>query len=374
MACESARCPGMLEGAMGNCGMTQMADADLEGRKAAILAAIVETYVETGQPVGSKHVAGMANINVSSATVRAEMLELEREGYLVQPHTSAGRIPTDKGYRAYVNRIAGQERLGSLEQRVIRSFFSQTHGELEDMLLSTTRMLSELTGCAAVVVEPSNEVLSVRSVQVVGLGGRNVLALVVLMDGSIERYRVVLPEEPTEETLWRSGALLTKAWSGTPLAELPAAGGWEVESPEVSSVATAVREAVAAGSRREEYEQIFVDGAARVAEAFEAVETLRSVLEVLEHQYLMVGLLRQVMERGFLGGHSDTHWISVAIGAEHGFEPLSDCTVVVAPYWLDSNRVGTLGVLGPTRMRYGSTLAAVSTVGERLTHCLREAS
>jgi heat-inducible transcriptional repressor len=355
--------------------MTQIADADLEGRKAAILAAIVETYVDTGQPVGSKHVAGMANINVSSATVRAEMLELERDGYLVQPHTSAGRIPTDKGYRAYVNRIAGQERLGPMEQRVIRSFFSQTHGELEEMLLSTTRMLSELTGCAAVVVEPSNEVLSVRSVQVVGLGGRNVLVLVVLMDGSIERYRVALSEEPTEEILSRSGALLTKAWSGTPLAELPAAGAWGIiESPEVVSVATAVREAVVAGSRREEYEQIFVDGAARVAEAFEAVETLRSVLEFLEHQYLMVGLLRQVMERGFLGGHGDMHWISVAIGAEHGFEPLSDCTVVVAPYWLDSNRVGTLGVLGPTRMRYGSTLAAVSTVGERLTHSLREAS
>lgn len=355
--------------------MTRIADADLEGRKAAILAAIVETYVDTGQPVGSKHVASMREINVSSATVRAEMLELERDGYLVQPHTSAGRIPTDKGYRAYVNRIAGQERLGPMERRVIRSFFSQAHGELEETLLSTTRMLSELTGCAAVVVEPSNEVLSIRSVQVVGLGGRNILALVVLMDGSIERYRVVLPEEPTEETLSRSGALLTRAWSGTPLAELPAVRGWGTESPEVSSVATAVREAVVTGSRREEYEQIFVDGAARVAEAFEAVETLRSVLEVLEHQYLMVSLLRQVMERGFMGGHGDDmHWISVAIGAEHGFEPLSGCTVVVAPYWLDSTRVGTLGVLGPTRMRYGSTLAAVSTVGERLTHCLREAS
>ena len=170
-------------------------ECQMDERKEAILRAVVQEYIETAQPVGSGHVSSAPGVDVSSATVRNEMALLEQEGYLRQPHTSAGRVPTEKGYRFFVDDldVAGL-RVANAEQ--VRAFFRHAHGELEDMLSETSRLLSNLTNCAGVVIGPTTEDATVRSVQLVGLGGSSALLVVVLSSGTIEKHTVDLPGRP----------------------------------------------------------------------------------------------------------------------------------------------------------------------------------
>lgn len=331
----------------------------LDERKASILRAVVEEYIQTAQPVGSGHVVDAPGVSVSSATVRNEMAALETDGYLVQPHTSAGRIPTEKGYRWFVDALA-EPALDRSSAQQVRAFFDRTHGEIEQMLADTTRLLSRLTDHAAVVVAPSREAVVVRSVQLVGLTPRIVLVVVVLADGSVEKHTVELAADADDALLARATSHLGAHGVGRAAADLavaPVAGDAEVEE-----VVARVRAAAAAGSAVEPGGQVFVGGAARMAGSFEAVETVRSVLTILEEQLVVVSLLRDVVDRG----------LNVAIGSETGMQPLADCALVVAPYTVGGERVGTVGVLGPARMNYPQALAAVAVVGQRLGNRLSE--
>ncbi|MEZ5309426.1 MAG: hypothetical protein R2735_02300 [Microthrixaceae bacterium] len=143
----------------------------LDGRKSAILRAVVRQYIETAQPVGSSSVAARTEVNVSSATVRNEMTVLEDDGYLYQPHRSAGRVPTEKGYRHFVDNLSGDEPMSPPNVRLIAEFFNSAHGEIERMLADTSALLSSVTGTAAVVVGEATNVATFRSVQLVQLNG-----------------------------------------------------------------------------------------------------------------------------------------------------------------------------------------------------------
>ncbi len=329
-------------------------DAELHGRRAAILEAVVNQYIGTAEPVGSSHVANSPGVQVSSATVRSEMVALEREGYLVQPHTSAGRIPTDKGYRFFVDHLTAPGALGPVQRRQVADFFDQVHGEIETVLERATGLLSELTSYAAVVVGPSHETASIRSVQLVGLAPLHVLLVVVLSDGAVEKRTIDLESEASDEVLAAAGTFLAAHLVGRSMA-----GPWTAPSSGTRAVDRLVTLALQALDSLEgsmESDQVFVGGPARLAESFEAVETVRSVLTILEQQLVVVTLLRDVLNRG----------LSVAIGTEHGYEPLSSCAVVVAPVTVDGQELGAVGLLGPTRMDYPRTMAAVHVVGERL--------
>src|ERR1700684_1354405 len=166
---------------------TKPSPEDLDGRKATILEAVVVEHIKTAQPVGSSSVASTVDLAVSPATVRAEMVTLEREGYLVQPHTSAGRVPTDKGYRFFVDHLTGPGVLGPAQRKQVSQFFEQVHGEMETVLERASGLLCELTSYAAVVVRPSHETASIRSVQLVGLSPLHALLVVVLSDGAVEK-------------------------------------------------------------------------------------------------------------------------------------------------------------------------------------------
>jgi heat-inducible transcriptional repressor len=335
-------------------------DDGLNARRAAILEAVVTEYIGTAEPVGSSHVATAPGVQVSSATVRSEMVALEREGYLVQPHTSAGRIPTDKGYRFFVDHLTEPGVLGPAQHQQVSSFFAQVHVEMETMLERASGLLSELTSYAAVVVGPSHETASVRSVQVVGLGPLLALMVVVLSDGAVEKRSLDLDVEASDETLARAGAVLASHLIGRTLAArwaVPSTG--ELEVDRVISAAGGAFERM----RKEgagDNEHVFVGGPARLAESFDAVETVRTVLGILEQQLVVVTLLRDVLDRG----------LSVAIGTEHGYEPLASCAVVVARMTADGQELGAVGLLGPTRMDYPRALAAAHLVGERLGQCL----
>jgi heat-inducible transcriptional repressor len=322
----------------------------LDERKTAILKAVVEEYIATAQPVGSTHVANAAGVKVSSATVRNEMAVLEQEGYLAQPHTSAGRIPTDKGYRFFVDHMAPPGRLDRVASEQVGQFFDTAHGRLEELLHRTTNLLAQVTHHAA-RGRPCGESASVRSVQVVGLGGRHATVVAVMSNGVVESETVELPADTSDVRLAAVSAHLQQHLGGRSLeqvATVPATGDRELDA-----VCDAATSALGAASVDE---PVFVGGAASMAQAFDTVETVRSVLHTLEQQYVLVSLVRDVMHRG----------LSVAIGAEHGVEPLAACSVVVRPIVVDGEHVGTVGVLGPTRMDYPQALATVEAVSNRL--------
>jgi heat-inducible transcriptional repressor len=331
--------------------MTDTQDLDL--RKAAILEAVVSQYIGTAQPVGSHHVARAAGINVSSATIRSEMVALEREGYLTQPHTSAGRIPTDKGYRFFVDQLTEPGVLGPAQRQKVSRFFEQVHGEMEEMLERTSGLLSELTSYASVVLPPSHDAAAVRSVQLVGLGQRVALLVVVLADGAVEKRSIDVGDEVSDEVLAAATARIHAAAHSHPLGAgtVTGASGDPVVDRLVAFAQSALGELAS-----EAHDRVFVGGPSRLAAAFDAVDTVRAVLATLEQQLVVVSLLRDVLERG----------LSVAIGAEHGYEPLSSCAVVVAPVSVDGQSAGAVGLLGPTRMNYPQALAAARVVGDRL--------
>ena len=331
-----------------------LGDSELNVRRAAILEAVVSQYIGTAEPVGSSHVADAPGVQVSSATVRSEMVALEREGYLIQPHTSAGRIPTDKGYRFFVDHLTTPGVLGPVQRRQVSQFFDQVHGEIETVLERATGLLSELTSYAAVVVGPSHESSTILSVQLVGLSPLHALLVVVLSDGAVEKRTLDLDAEVAEEVLTATGSFLSAQLVGQTIA-----GPWAVPpsgTRAVDALVPAALRALESMGGDIESDQVFVGGPARLAESFEAVETVRSVLSILEQQLVVVSLLRDVLDRG----------LSVAIGTEHGFEPLSSCAVVVAPVTVDGHDLGAVGLLGPTRMDYPRTMAAAHVVGERL--------
>lgn len=332
----------------------------LDDRKASILRAVVEEYIDTAQPVGSGHVAAAPEIQVSSATVRNDMATLEHEGYLAQPHTSAGRIPTEKGYRYFVDHLAGRASLDRASAQQVRAFFDRAHGELERTLADTSRLLSGLTGSAAVVVGPPHETAVVRSVQVVGLSPRMALLVVVLSNGAVEKTTVELGVEATDDELAAAGAHLSEHLVGQRFDQLTA-----IPSPPVppggDSKVPAIVSAVCTATGPDA-DHVYIGGTHRVAAAFEAVDTVRQVLGILEQQLVVVSLLRDVLDRG----------LQVAIGSETGMAPLAECALVVAPYEIEGEPVGTVGVLGPTRMDYSQALAAVAVVSKRLGRRLSE--
>ena len=327
----------------------------LDDRKMAILRAVVETYIETAEPVGSSAVSEVTALEVSSATIRNELVQLDQQGYLTQPHTSAGRVPTDKAYRAFVDDI-DEPGLGRSETERVRDFFDHTHVEIEEMLDRTSRLLSEMTGVASVVVAPDRDQATVKSVQLVQLAPLLVLAVMVLSDGTVEKSAVDIVDELDEVTLAMANGHLTAAMVGRSVSDAakPLPSGNDAADRLVEAARAVLTSQDTSGD-------MYVGGLSSVP-GFGEVDTMREVLSLLEKQLVVVTLLRDVMDRG----------MSVAIGNETGVDPLAECSLVVAPYSAEGSQSGTIGLLGPTRMNYPHAMAAVAMVSQSLGKRLSE--
>jgi heat-inducible transcriptional repressor len=331
---------------------------ELDERKAAILRAIVEHYVDSAQPVGSQTVTQTAGLGVSAATVRNEMSVLERDGFIAQPHTSAGRVPTDSGYRYYVDHLAGSGALAPAERRRIADFFTSATMAMDDLLHETSQLLARVTAHAAVVVGPQAESVNVRSVHLALLQPRLLLAVVVMSNGAVEKETVVLTEDADVDDLGLASARLTAHLSGLRLAEIPGSTYAGVAGDQADALARASSEALAAFVGVHHGEPLYVGGASRLAaeqEAF-ASTSASGLLELLEQHVVLGALLRELLGPG----------LTVRIGAENELADLRECSLVLAPYLVEGEAIGTVGVLGPTRMDYRKAQAAVATVSRQL--------
>ncbi len=361
----------------------------MDARKASVLKAIVEEYIATAQPVASQHIARTRTLGVSSATVRNDMTVLERDGYLVQPHTSAGRVPTDKGYRFFVDQLGTPDPAMVPQYEEVAGFFARAQRALEDTLHETSLLLSRITDHTAVVIGPQAEKARVRSVQLVPLTAHVVLAVVVLSNGVVEKATVEVSEPLADATVATAARALDAILSGGVLSELetrsppataapgalpssatPAAPGAVVSTgsgsggrgstgdTEADLLVARVAEALSQHAR-DAGEPVYVGGASRIAAErpdFAAADTVSKVLELLERQYVVVTLVRDLIDAG----------LTVRIGAENDLAELRECSVVLAPYEIEGEQAGMVGVLGPTRMNYPQAISAVAVVSQRL--------
>ncbi|MEV5751898.1 heat-inducible transcriptional repressor HrcA [Actinoallomurus sp. NPDC052308] len=325
----------------------------LDDRKLAVLRAIVEDYVSTHEPVGSKTLVDRHNLGVSPATIRNDMAVLEEQGYIAQPHTSAGRVPTDKGYRLFVDRLSTIKPLSAAERRAIETFLANAY-DLDDVVGRTVRLLAQLTRQVAVVQYPSLTRSSVRHVELVPIASERLLLVVITNTGRVEQRAIETHEPVSDEAIAHLRALLNARLDGCWLTDVPdtLADLPEQVSAGERALATTVLSVLLESLVEKHEEKIIIGGAANLARA-DLSQSLRDVLEALEEQVVLMRLLGEV---------GDPSSLTVRIGTENPHESLRTTSVVATGYGAGDQAVARLGVLGPTRMDYPGTMGAVRAV------------
>jgi heat-inducible transcriptional repressor len=339
---------------------------DLDERKARLLRAVVHEFIYTEKPVGSKSLTERYSLGVSPATIRNELAVLEEQGYLAHPHTSAGRIPTDRGYRYYVDALSGVGELARAQAETIARFFEGT-ADLEETLQRTSLLLSSLTHYTAMVAPPALDRSRLRHIEVVALG-RHVVMLVLIVDsGRVEKRLVETAEDIAVEDLEALRRQLNERLATERLSRaeliLEAMAG-EVP-PERRALFQTLAAAIGQVVGDQTSERVWLGGQANIAGpgAFDGIETVRQVYEALEQQVLVLRMLQVTLGK-------DRDRVSVVIGSENTVEGMEACSLVTSAY-LAGDASGSIGVLGPTRMDYLRAMAAVQAVARYLGDAFR---
>ncbi|HYL26999.1 MAG TPA: heat-inducible transcriptional repressor HrcA [Candidatus Nitrosotalea sp.] len=335
-------------------------------RKAYILATVVYEYIATAEPVGSQALTQKYNLGISSATVRNEMAELEQGGYLIQPHTSAGRIPSDAGYRTYVDRLMQPEELSEDERRRIRDELGDATRELDEIIDHTTRLLGRLSNNLAFVTKPQQDGQVFKHIQLIWLTPHTGVAIVVTALGVAAQSLFELGAEVDPDDLTRLSNALNARLANRPLSDVT-----ESEISRAAQEAGAsedLRAAVLAAvysARASEQPTIAAAGAQNLLDQpeFQDLRKLRSILRMVEEQKTLYEIVAGAM-------NADS--VSVKIGHELGSEELADLSVVTVPYRFGSHALGMLSILGPRRMPYARLLALASGTAQTLSQRLSD--
>ncbi len=335
-------------------------------RKAYILATVVYEYIATAEPVGSQSLTQKYNLGISSATVRNEMAELEAGGYLVQPHTSAGRIPSDAGYRTYVDQLMEPEQLNDLERRRIRDELGDAARELDEIIDHTTRLLGSLSNNLAFVTKPQQDAQVFKHVQLIWLSPHTGVAIVVTSLGVAAQSLFELGAEVDADDLTRFSNALNARLANRALRDVGDADiGLAAQASGVSDDLRAAVVAAFGSARAAEQPAIAAAGAQNLLDQpeFQDLRKLRSILRIVEEQKTLYQIVADAMS---------AEAPSVKIGHELGNEELSDLSVVTVPYRFGSHALGMLSILGPRRMPYGRLVALASSTAETLSQRLSD--
>ena len=345
-----------------------------DSRRAQVLRAIVEDFVATNEPVGSKAIVHRHTLGVSPATIRNDMAHLEQEGYIAQPHTSAGRIPTDLGYRMFVDRIDEFKPLTQAERRAI---FQLIDGDvdLDEMIDRTVRVLSGLTHQVGLIQYPTVSLARIKHIEIVGLGPSRVLVVLITDAGQVEQKTVTLSQLLDDDGVREIRDRINSEFAGKKLSHVAgeAAGAERTPTPAEAAGAEAVdpdeigidriRAAVIDLVAATREERIIMAGTANLARSgHEFGEQMAPILEAFEEQVVLLKLLTSMAE--------DQEEISVRIGRENTHESFSSTSVVAAEYGHDAGSSARLAVLGPTRMDYPTTISAVRAVAKYVSSLL----
>jgi heat-inducible transcriptional repressor len=334
-------------------------------RRLDVLRAIVQDYVSTNDPVGSKALAERHDLGVSPATIRNDMAVLEEQGYITQPHTSAGRVPTDKGYRLFVDRLSAVKPLSVAERRAIERFLDGAV-DLHDVLRRSVRLLAQLTHQVAVVQYPTLSRSAVRHLEVVHLAAARLMLVLITDTGRVEQRVVDCPVDVDVEAVAELRTLLNSAFSGVKLVE---AGDkvpdlLDCAPPHLRGLIATVSATLMETLVEPSEDRLVIGGTANLARsgALDFPGTLRPLLEALEEQVVVLRLMSQV----------DASTVLVRIGEENAHEALAGASFVSVGYGAGDRALGGLGVVGPTRMDYPMNMAAVRAVARYVGHLLAE--
>lgn len=333
-----------------------------EPRKLEVLRAIVEDYVHSREPVGSKALVERHHLGVSSATIRNDMAALEDEGLITAPHTSAGRIPTDKGYRLFVDQISAVKPLSQAERRAIQSLLEGSD-DLDDVLDRTVRLLSQLTNQVAVVQYPHLSRATIRHIEFVLLAPRQVLLVLIATTGKVEQRVIDVGQDLGEDSIASLRTHFLGSLAGIPLSRLARSlpGVVSAVAPGQRSAAQALAHGLETLAHSSREDRMVMAGTANLARSnVDFPLSIGPVLEALEEQVVLLRLLSDMAQ--------DPRGVTVSIGRENPYDGLAEASVVATAYGPDST--AKVGVLGPTRMDYPTTMAAVRAVARYLSRIL----
>lgn len=351
-----------------------MSSAELNPRSGRILATVVREYIQTGEPVASMMVARRGALGVSSATVRNILVRLEEQGFVWQPHASAGRVPTDRGYRFYVNLLLESHRAPRTLSYVEALLRRQTGDDplLDDVLAQVSHMLSTSSRHVGFALSPARTEARLHKLEFISIAAARVLVVVVVEGGQMLQKVVDLGQPLSSEELRRAAEYVNREFSGVPLAQVRAAVVArlaEERSLYDQLMARAYEIASQTLEGASDQHTIFVEGAASLLDADSThahvpIETLRALLELMEEKQRLVRLLNEYL---------DGPGLTVVIGAEHQDVSLRPFSLVASTFF-DGQGTGSVGVIGPTRMRYSKAIAMVDGMAQAINRVLRESN
>jgi len=338
---------------------------ELNDRQKTLLLLVIRDYIETAQPVGSKRLVERYRLDMSSATVRNEMSALTEMGYLRQPHTSAGRVPTEDGYRVFVGQMVNQAELPASIQQTITHQFHQSRPDIDQWMTLAASVLAHQSQGVSVVTAPHPEQARCKHVELISTQGRQVLMVLVLSGGEVSQQILTLAEPVSQERLSQCAARLNPVLGGHTLEELTAlpARADALEQDIQTLIIADMRRAAELGSG-----QIYTDGQTNLLAEPEFAESddARRALRIFEERSTLQGLLARASINSSVGG------LQVLIGGEGEWEELRKCSMVLARYGVPGMATGTLGVLGPMRMSYARTIPTVRFVAGLLSDLVND--
>ena len=332
----------------------------LDDRKMKILQAIIRNYLETGEPVGSRTISKYTDLNLSSATIRNEMADLEELGYILQPHTSAGRIPSDKGYRLYVDRMM-EEKEREVEE--LKEILLEKEDKMEHLLKQVAKVLAQNTNYATMISAPQTQRNKLKFIQLSRVDEHQLLAVIVT-EGNIKNSILRVEEKLDDETLLKLNILLNTHLNGLSISEinLGMITAMKMQAGIHSSIVGNVIDAVAESIKAEEDLEIYTSGTNNIFKYPELADNQKAseLINIFEEKQLLNSLVEETL------ADENNTGIQVYIGDETPVQTMKDCSVVTATYELGEGMKGTIGIIGPKRMDYDKVVGTLKTLMHQL--------
>lgn len=336
----------------------------LDDRKKRILQAVVQDYISSAEPVGSRTLARKYDLGVSSATIRNEMADLEMLGYLEHIHTSSGRIPSSKGYRLYVDSLLPVKPVSIEEQKVINQWYQSKVQQVDQVFQETAKIISRLTKNVSLVLAPQLSQAAFRCMQFLPLDDHRVIAVLMTDAGFVENRIMEMPSGAVFEDFQRMAAVINECLAGHTLGAIQKDSLKQIEG-EIgdSGLYDSALQLINKALDSQKKERLYLGGTAEMLEQpeYHDVEKVKELLVMLEKDQLMKDILKAHLGDG----------LTVSIGQENDYSGIKDCSIVTATYHLDGELLGSMAVLGPTRMEYGKTMSLLNYMNQNLTEVIK---
>lgn len=336
----------------------------LDDRKKRILRAIIDDYIDTAEPVGSRTIAKKHELGFSSATIRNEMADLEEMGYLAQPHTSAGRVPSDKGYRLYVDHLMKVQKLSTLEMNIIRESMEIKMNELNQIIKQASMIISKITNYTSIVITPHFNRSTIKSINLIYVDVGQILVIVITNTGVVKNSLLRISEEITMDFLNRTASIINKKLFELTIEDVnlriinqiqqEMGGNNEILLPILNEIFECINSI--------DNPELFVDGTTNILNhpEFKNVGKAKEFINILEKKKVLLGLLNNIYD------DYNKNDIFVKIGNENQIDNIKNCSLITTPYMIGEDIVGTIGLIGPTRMEYSKVIATMDFVRNKI--------